>query len=60
MIAGADFRSGDVINTAEVGWYREDNIDIDDPITHTMPLVDLDAGYDLMLAGDSMCGVVTF
>jgi S-(hydroxymethyl)glutathione dehydrogenase/alcohol dehydrogenase len=35
-------------------------INIDDLITHTMPLEDINKGFDLMHAGDSIRSVVTF
>jgi S-(hydroxymethyl)glutathione dehydrogenase/alcohol dehydrogenase len=35
-------------------------INIDDLITHTMPLEDINKGFDLMHAGESIRGVVIF
>merc|ERR1711974_508404 len=36
-----------------VDWYMEGKINIDDLITHTMPLDDINKGFDLMHAGES-------
>jgi S-(hydroxymethyl)glutathione dehydrogenase / alcohol dehydrogenase len=35
-------------------------INIDDLITHTMPLADINKGFDLMHAGESIRSVVVF
>ena len=43
-----------------VDWYMEGKINIDDLITHTMPLDDINKGFDLMHAGESIRSVVTF
>ena len=43
-----------------VDWYMEGKINIDDLITHTMPLEDINAGFDLMHSGESIRSVVTF
>ena len=43
-----------------VDWYMEGKIDIDSLITHTMPLAEIDKGFDLMRAGESIRSVVTF
>ena len=43
-----------------VDWYMEGKINIDDLITHTMPLDDINAGFDLMHVGESIRSVVTF
>ena len=43
-----------------VDWYMEDKINIDDLITHTMPLEDINKGFDLMHAGQSIRSVVTY
>ena len=43
-----------------VDWYMDGKINIDDLITHTMPLDDINAGFDLMHAGESIRSVVTF
>ena len=43
-----------------VDWYMDGKINIDDLITHTMPLEDINKGFDLMHAGDSIRSVVTF
>jgi hypothetical protein len=38
----------------------EKKINIDDLITHTMPLADINKGFDLMHAGESIRGVVVY
>ena len=43
-----------------VDWYMEGKINIDDLITHTMPLEDINAGFDLMHAGESIRSVVIY
>ncbi len=43
-----------------VDWYMDGKIDIDDLITHTMPLAEINRGFDLMHAGESIRSVVTF
>jgi len=43
-----------------VDWYMEGKINIDDLITHTMPLKDINKAFDLMHAGESIRSVVTF
>ena len=43
-----------------VDWYMEGKIDIDSLITHTMPLADINEGFELMRAGESIRSVVTF
>ena len=43
-----------------VDWYMDGKIDIDDLITHTMPLEDINRAFDLMHAGESIRSVVTF
>ena len=43
-----------------VDWYMDGKIDIDSLITHTMPLAEINKGFDLMHAGDSIRSVVTF
>jgi S-(hydroxymethyl)glutathione dehydrogenase/alcohol dehydrogenase len=43
-----------------VDWYMEGKIDIDDLITHTMPLEDINRAFDLMHEGESIRSVVTF
>ena len=43
-----------------VDWYMEGKIDIDDLITHTMPLEDINKAFDLMHAGESIRSVVQF
>ena len=43
-----------------VDWYMEGKINIDDLITHTMPLEDINKGFDLMHAGESIRSVVTY
>ncbi|MCG7364528.1 S-(hydroxymethyl)glutathione dehydrogenase/class III alcohol dehydrogenase, partial [Roseomonas sp. ACRSG] len=41
-----------------VDWYMEGKINIDDLITHTMPLEQINQGFDLMTRGESIRGVV--
>tara|TARA_B100000676_G_C18018445_1_gene811087 strand:- start:114 stop:1223 length:1110 start_codon:yes stop_codon:yes gene_type:complete len=43
-----------------VDWYMDGKINIDDLITHTMPLDDINNGFDLMRAGESIRSVVTY
>ena len=43
-----------------VDWYMEGKINIDELITHTMPLEDINTAFDLMHAGESIRSVVTF
>jgi len=43
-----------------VDWYMENKINIDDLITHTMPLADINKGFELMKRGESVRGVVLF
>ena len=43
-----------------VDWYMEGKINIDDLITHTLALDDINRGFDLMHAGESIRSVVTF
>jgi S-(hydroxymethyl)glutathione dehydrogenase/alcohol dehydrogenase len=43
-----------------VDWYMENRINIDDLITHTMPLERINEGFDLMASGESIRGVVVF
>ncbi|MFO0997970.1 MAG: S-(hydroxymethyl)glutathione dehydrogenase/class III alcohol dehydrogenase [Alphaproteobacteria bacterium] len=43
-----------------VDWYMEKKINIDDLITHTMPLKDINKAFDLMHAGESIRSVVKF
>ncbi len=43
-----------------VDWYMEGKINIDDLITHTMPLDEINKGFDLMHAGESIRSVVTY
>jgi S-(hydroxymethyl)glutathione dehydrogenase/alcohol dehydrogenase len=43
-----------------VDWYMEGKINIDDLITHRMPLEDLNRALDLMHAGESIRSVVLF
>jgi len=43
-----------------VDWYMDGKINIDDLITHTMPLPDINTAFDLMHAGESIRSVVTF
>ena len=43
-----------------VDWYMDGKINIDDLITHTMPLEDINKAFDLMHKGESIRSVVTF
>ena len=43
-----------------VDWYMDGKINIDDLITHTMPLEDINKGFDLMHAGESIRSVVLY
>lgn len=43
-----------------VDWYMEGKINIDDLITHTMPLKDINKAFDLMHTGESIRSVVLF
>lgn len=43
-----------------VDWYMEGKINIDDLITHTMPLEKINEGFDLMHSGESIRGVVLY
>ncbi|MGF1499530.1 MAG: zinc-binding dehydrogenase, partial [Elainellaceae cyanobacterium] len=43
-----------------VDWYMENKINIDDLITHVMPLDQINEGFELMHKGESIRGVVTF
>ncbi len=42
------------------GIYMEGKINIDDLITHTMPLADINKGFDRMKRGESTRGVVLY
>lgn len=43
-----------------VDWYMEGKINIDDLITHTLPLPKINEAFDLMHAGKSIRSVITF
>ncbi len=43
-----------------VDWYMEGKINIDDLITHTMPLERINDAFDLMVKGESIRSVVTY
>jgi S-(hydroxymethyl)glutathione dehydrogenase/alcohol dehydrogenase len=43
-----------------VDWYMEGKIEIDPMITHTMPLQDINKGFDLMHSGESIRSVVLY
>ncbi len=43
-----------------VDWYMDGKINIDDLITHTLPLADINKAFDLMHHGESIRSVVTF
>jgi S-(hydroxymethyl)glutathione dehydrogenase/alcohol dehydrogenase len=42
-----------------VDWYMDGKIRIDEMITHTMPLKDINKAFDLMHTGESIRSVVT-
>ena len=43
-----------------VDWYMDGKIEIDPMITHTMPLEDINTGFDLMHSGESIRSVVLY
>ena len=43
-----------------VDWYMDGKINIDDLITHVMPLDQINTAFDLMHRGESIRSVVTF
>ena len=43
-----------------VDWYMDGKINIDDLITHTLPLEDINQGFDLMHRGESIRAVVVY
>jgi S-(hydroxymethyl)glutathione dehydrogenase/alcohol dehydrogenase len=43
-----------------VDWYMDGKINIDDLITHQMPLDDINKAFDLMHAGESIRSVVVY
>jgi len=43
-----------------VDWYMNGKINIDDLITHTLPLEDINKGFELMHAGESIRSVVVY
>ena len=43
-----------------VDWYMQGKINIDDLITHTMPLEDINKGFELMKQGESIRSVVLY
>ncbi len=43
-----------------VDWYMQGKIEIDPMITHTMPLEDINKGFDLMHSGESIRSVVVY
>jgi S-(hydroxymethyl)glutathione dehydrogenase/alcohol dehydrogenase len=43
-----------------VDWYMEGKINIDDLITHQLALEDINQGFDLMHAGESIRSVVVY
>ncbi len=43
-----------------VDWYMDGKIEIDPMITHTLPLEDINKGFDLMHAGESIRSVVVY
>jgi S-(hydroxymethyl)glutathione dehydrogenase/alcohol dehydrogenase len=43
-----------------VDWYMQGKINIDDLITHTLPLKQINTAFDLMHRGKSIRSVITF
>jgi S-(hydroxymethyl)glutathione dehydrogenase/alcohol dehydrogenase len=43
-----------------VDWYMEKKIEIDPMITHTMPLSEINKGFDLIREGKSIRSVVVY
>ncbi len=43
-----------------VDWYMNGKINVDDLVTHTMPLADINKGFDLMHEGKSIRSVVVY
>jgi len=43
-----------------VGWYMDGKLDIDSLITHTLPLQDINRGFELMHSGESIRSVVVY
>ena len=43
-----------------VDWYMDGKINIDDLITHTLPLEDINEGFELMKRGESIRAVVLY
>jgi S-(hydroxymethyl)glutathione dehydrogenase/alcohol dehydrogenase len=43
-----------------VDWYMDGRLNIDDLITHTMPIADINRAFELMHSGESIRSVVTF
>ena len=43
-----------------VDWYMEGKTEIDSMITHTLPLEDINKGFEFMHAGESIRSVVTY
>ncbi|MBU2850461.1 S-(hydroxymethyl)glutathione dehydrogenase, partial [Acidithiobacillus ferrivorans] len=43
-----------------VDWYMEGKIHIDEMITHTLPLAEINTAFDLMHEGKSIRTVLTF
>ena len=43
-----------------VDWYMDGKIQIDPMITHTMPLAEINTGFDLMRKGESIRGVIVY
>jgi S-(hydroxymethyl)glutathione dehydrogenase/alcohol dehydrogenase len=43
-----------------VDWYMEGRINIDDLITHTLELEDINRGFELMKSGESIRSVVVY
>ena len=47
-------------STVRDDWYMDGKINIDDLITHVMPITQINEAFDLMHQGESIRSVVTF
>ncbi len=53
------FKSRTAVPTI-VDWYMDGKIKIDELVTHTMPLDDINRAFDLMHSGESIRSIITF
>ena len=58
VLRSVDIKSTDVPKI--VDWYMDGKIEIDPMITHVLSLEDINKGFDLMHAGESIRSVVVF